>query len=103
MTALLQSGHSVFDSAVFADLSLNQLDKLNCEEHNETECNSDQIFADANACKAEGVCKERNLAYECGCDERTDTCNPKGLVLRAELKDAAALRTHVEAVEDLCH
>ena len=103
MTALLQSGHSVFDSAVFADLSLNQLDELNNGDHNETESDCNQIFADAYACKAECVCKERNLAYEGGCNERTNARKPQGLVLRTELEDTAALRAHIETVENLCH
>ena len=87
----------------FTRFSLNKLYDLNNGNDNESESDCDEIFNDAYACKAECVCKERNLTYESGCNERADACKPKDLIMRAELKYASSLRAHIEAMEDLCH
>ena len=80
--------------------SLDQLDDLDYGDHSQAKADCDRVFHDTNRCKAECVCKEVNLANQRGCQQRTCACQPQYPVLRGQSENAAALRTHVEAVEE---
>ena len=86
-----------------AYFSLDQLHELNHGDDEEAEADGDGVFAKVYADKSEGVCQEGTLANEGGCHQGADACDPQGFILRFEGEDAAALRTHIKAVENFRH
>ena len=92
-----------FFSLVLCKFSLEEFDGFDNRNRKERKAECDSIFLEIHGCKSECACEERNLADERGCHKAAERRKTENGIEAAEREGGAALRTHVEGMEDLAH
>lgn len=93
----------ILSGFLFRRETLEEFHDLHDRDDKEAEADGHDILIELHAGEVERCGDERHLAHERREEQRRHGRGEQRPVARAHREDAAALRAHVQAVEDLCH